>query len=144
MCRQDLNVSFLKGQKYKLQNSVAKISTEVTVSCPCRGAGRRKRGAGSEEQGPAPRSLLHASFSLLPPTCSLLLVSCSLLPATASFSLLPCSLLCVQDKMTKIEEGSKELIGNFLHMFGVDRTVEEIWNSSRLRLARAISPPPSL
>jgi len=76
--RQDLNVSFLKGQKYKLQNSVAKISTEVT------------------------------------------------------------------DKMTKIEEGSKELIGNFLHMFGVDRTVEEIWNSSRLRLARAISPPPSL
>ena len=30
--RQDLNVSFLKGQKYKLQNSVAKISNEVHVS----------------------------------------------------------------------------------------------------------------
>merc|ERR1712113_519748 len=27
--RQDLNVSFLKGQKYKLQNSVEKISNEV-------------------------------------------------------------------------------------------------------------------
>ena len=30
--RQDLNVSFLKGQKYKLQNSVQKISNEVHVS----------------------------------------------------------------------------------------------------------------
>lgn len=29
--RQDLNVSFLKGQKYKLQNSVEKISNEVHV-----------------------------------------------------------------------------------------------------------------
>jgi len=27
--RQDLNVSFLKGQKYKLQNSVEKVSKEV-------------------------------------------------------------------------------------------------------------------
>jgi len=63
--RQDLNVSFLKGQKYKLQNSVQKISNEV------------------------------------------------------------------HEKMDKIEEGTKELIGNFLHMFGVDSTIEEIWNSSR-------------
>ena len=30
--RQDLNVSFLKGQKYKLQNSVEKINKEVHVS----------------------------------------------------------------------------------------------------------------
>ena len=29
--RQDLNVSFLKGQKYKLQNSVEKVSKEVHV-----------------------------------------------------------------------------------------------------------------
>jgi len=75
--RQDLNVSFLKGQKYKLQNSVQKISNEV------------------------------------------------------------------HEKMDKIEEGTKELIGNFLHMFGVDSTIEEIWNSSRKRIARAISPSPS-
>jgi len=75
--RQDLNVSFLKGQKYKLQNKVAKISTEV------------------------------------------------------------------HEKMNKIEEQSKEVIGNFLRMFGVDRTIEEIWNSSRKRLALAISPTPS-
>lgn len=75
--RQDLNVSFLKGQKYKLQNSVAKISTEVT------------------------------------------------------------------EKMNKIEESSKDIIGNFLRMFGVDSTVEEIWNSSRKRIVRAISPAPS-
>ena len=58
--------------------------------------------------------------------------------------------------MDKIEEGTKELIGripfginpedkiflesmysgslisgNFLHMFGVDSTIEDIWNSSR-------------
>jgi choline-phosphate cytidylyltransferase len=75
--RQDLNVSFLKGQKYKLQNSVEKISNEV------------------------------------------------------------------HEKMDKIEEGTKELIGNFLHMFGVDSTIEDIWNSSRKRIARAISPSPS-
>merc|ERR1712181_69058 len=66
--RQDLNVSFLKGQKYKLQNSVAKISTEV------------------------------------------------------------------HEKMDKIEEGTKELIGNFLHMFGVDSTIEDIWNSRRKKM----------
>ena len=30
--RQDLNVSFLKGQKYKLQNRVEKINKEVHVS----------------------------------------------------------------------------------------------------------------
>merc|ERR1719222_571260 len=64
--RQDLNVSFLKGQKYKLQNSVEKISNEV------------------------------------------------------------------HEKMDKIEEGTKELIGNFLHMFGVDSTIEDIWNRSAL------------
>merc|ERR1712029_960956 len=52
--RQDLNVSFLKGQKYKLQNRVEKINKEV------------------------------------------------------------------HEKMDKIEEGTKEMIGNFLHMFGVD------------------------
>jgi len=75
--RQDLNVSFLKGQKYKLQNRVEKINKEV------------------------------------------------------------------HEKMDKIEEGTKEMIGNFLHMFGVDSTIEEIWNSSRKRLARAISPSPS-
>jgi len=74
--RQDLNVSFLKGQKYKLQNKVAEFSTEV------------------------------------------------------------------HEKMNKIEEQSKELIGNFLHMFGVDSTIEDIWNSSRKRIARAISPSP--
>jgi len=28
-------------------------------------------------------------------------------------------------------------------MFGVDSTIEEIWNSSRKRIARAISPSPS-
>ena len=50
--------------------------------------------------------------------------------------------------MDKIEEGTKEMIGgfyfetlflltfielsgNFLHMFGVDSTIEEIWNTSR-------------
>ena len=53
-----------------------------------------------------------------------------------------------KEKMDKIEEGTKEMIGglyfetfffsltfelagNFLHMFGVDSTIEEIWNSSR-------------
>jgi len=75
--RQDLNVSFLKGQKYKLQNTVEKISNDV------------------------------------------------------------------HERVEKIEEGTKELIGNFLHMFGVDRSIEEIWSSSRKRLARAISPSAS-
>merc|ERR1719228_897096 len=74
--RQDLNVSFLKGQKYKLQNKVAEISSEV------------------------------------------------------------------HEKMNKIEEQSKEMIGSFLSMFGVETTIEDIWNSSRRRLARAISPSP--
>jgi len=74
--RQDLNVSFLKGQKYKLQNKVAEISSEV------------------------------------------------------------------HEKMNKIEEQSKEMIGSFLSMFGVETTMEDIWNSSRRRLARAISPSP--
>merc|ERR1712227_286315 len=74
--RQDLNVSFLKGRKYKLQNKVAEISSEV------------------------------------------------------------------HEKMNKIEEQSKEMIGSFLSMFGVETTMEDIWNSSRRRLARAISPSP--
>ena len=30
--RQELNVSFLKGQKYKLQNKVDSIKNDVTVS----------------------------------------------------------------------------------------------------------------
>eukprot|EP00088_Acartia_fossae_P002382 TRINITY_DN10960_c1_g1_i3.p1 TRINITY_DN10960_c1_g1~~TRINITY_DN10960_c1_g1_i3.p1 ORF type:complete len:319 (-),score=93.39 TRINITY_DN10960_c1_g1_i3:432-1388(-) len=71
--RKDLNLSFVKGQRYKLQNKVDEIKTGV------------------------------------------------------------------HERFHKWEEQSKELIGNFLHMFG-GRTIEEIMNSS---LVRAISPNPS-
>ena len=34
--RQELNVSFLKGQKYKLQNKVDSIRSDVHVSVACK------------------------------------------------------------------------------------------------------------
>jgi len=74
--RQELNVSFLKGQKYKLQNKVDSIRSDV------------------------------------------------------------------HEKINKWEEQSKEMISNFLHMFTTP-AIEQIWNSSRERIARAISPSPS-
>jgi len=74
--RQELNVSFLKGQKYKLQNKVDSIRSDV------------------------------------------------------------------HEKINKWEEQSKEMIGSFLHMFTTP-AIEQIWNSSKERLARAISPSPS-
>jgi len=73
--RQELNVSFLKGQKYKLQNKVDEIKSDV------------------------------------------------------------------HEKFNKWEEQSKEMIGNFLHMFTTP-AIEQIWNSSKERIARAISPSP--
>jgi len=74
--RKELNVSFLKGQKYKLQNKVDEIGNKV------------------------------------------------------------------QDRITKWEEQSKEVIDNFLQMFG-GPTVNQIWNSGSRMIARAISPSPS-
>jgi len=74
--RQELNVSFLKGQKYKLQNKVDEIKSDV------------------------------------------------------------------HEKINKWEEQSKEMIGSFLHMFTTP-AIEQMWNSSRETLARAISPSPS-
>ena len=74
--RQELNVSFLKGQKYKLQNKVDSIRSDVN------------------------------------------------------------------ERINKWEEQSKEMIGSFLHMFTTP-AIEQIWNSSRERIARAISPSPS-
>jgi len=48
----------------------------------------------------------------------------------------------LQEKLNKWEEQSKEMIGSFLHMFGTP-SIEQIWNSSKDRIARAISPSPS-
>merc|ERR1712224_225708 len=73
--RQELNVSFLKGQKYKLQNKVDSIRSDV------------------------------------------------------------------HEKINKWEEQSKEMISNFLHMFTTP-AIEQIWNSGKERIARAISPSP--
>merc|ERR1719410_3022170 len=73
--RQELNVSFMKGQKYKLQNKVDEIKSDV------------------------------------------------------------------HEKINKWEEQSKEMIGNFLHMFTTP-AIEQMWNSGRERIARAISPSP--
>merc|ERR1719516_72309 len=73
--RQELNVSFLKGQKYKLQNKVDSIRNDVT------------------------------------------------------------------ERFMKWEEQSKEMISNFLHMFTTP-AIEQMWNSGRERIARAISPSP--
>merc|ERR1711872_611676 len=73
--RQELNVSFLKGQKYKLQNKVDSIRSDV------------------------------------------------------------------HEKINKWEEQSKEMISNFLHMFTTP-AIEQMWNSGRERIARAISPSP--
>merc|ERR1719516_507718 len=73
--RQELNVSFLKGQKYKLQNKVDSIRSDV------------------------------------------------------------------HEKINKWEEQSKEMISNFLHMFTTP-AIEQMWNSGKERIARAISPSP--
>ena len=73
--RQELNVSFMKGQKYKLQNKVDEIKSDV------------------------------------------------------------------HEKINKWEEQSKEMIGNFLHMFTTP-AIEQMWNSGKERIARAISPSP--
>jgi len=74
--RQDLNVSFLRGQKCKIQNKVDELKADVKV------------------------------------------------------------------KLEKWEEQSKEMIGSFLNLFG-GTSIEEMSNSFRQRLSRAISPPAS-
>merc|ERR1712142_534470 len=73
--RQELNVSFLKGQKYKLQNKVDSIKNDVT------------------------------------------------------------------ERFMKWEEQSKEMIGSFVHNF-TSPAIEQMWNSGKERIARAISPSP--
>lgn len=73
--RKELNVSFLKGQKYKLQNKVDEIGNVV------------------------------------------------------------------QDRLTKWEEQSKEVIDSFLHMFG-GPSFDQMWNSGSQMIARAVSPSP--
>lgn len=41
------------------------------------------------------------------------------------------------------EEKSREFIGNFLDLFGREGTLNNLWNESKGRLQRALSPPPS-
>jgi len=74
--RQELNVSFLRGQKCKLQNKVDEIKDDV------------------------------------------------------------------KGKIHQWEEQSKEMIGNFLEMFG-GTAIEQIWNTGKDRISRALSPVPS-
>ncbi|XP_074601514.1 choline-phosphate cytidylyltransferase A-like [Brevipalpus obovatus] len=41
------------------------------------------------------------------------------------------------------EEKSREFIGNFLDLFGREGALNNLWNESKGRLQRALSPPPS-
>jgi len=74
--RQELNVSFLRGQKCKLQNKVDELKDDV------------------------------------------------------------------KEKIHQWEHEGKEMIGNFLEMFG-GTAIEQMWNTGRDRLTRAMSPVPS-
>ena len=41
------------------------------------------------------------------------------------------------------EEKSRDFITNFLDLFGRDGTLNNLWNESKGRIQRALSPPPS-
>lgn len=45
--------------------------------------------------------------------------------------------------ISKWEGKSREFIDNFLELFGSDGTINKMWNLSKGRIKRALSPPPS-